>query len=195
MPGYNEYMKRLHIVFFHWLPLAAVIVGVCGMFYLSTQYFFRTALNDPQIQFTEDGARALKAGVPPSDIVPRYIFDAGESLSPFIAVFDADGNSLESSAYIDGKPLKLPAGVFQVAKAVGENRVTWQPNSTMRIALVVRRVEDERGYFVVAGRNMREGEAREAAFTEAILFALGALLLVTFLLELFGDYVRHRRQT
>ena len=188
-------MQRLYIVFFHWLPLAAAITGICGSMYLVVQYSFRASLNDPQIQMVGDAVRALEAGSVPAEVVPRHLFDAGKSLSPFIAVYDESGNPLESSAYIDGKPPKPPEGVFKSARETGENRVTWQPNPETRIALVVRPVTMESGYFVAAGRNMREVEAREAVLTDIVGFSYGAILILTFLLEFLGDYLRRRGQS
>ena len=187
-------MNRLAEIFFQWLPLAVAIIGICGLLYAVTRQSYRSSLNDPQIQWAEDGALALASGMVPAEIVPRgVLIDAGQSPAPFIAVFDKEGIPLESSATIDNFPPKPPAGVFGYAKKYGENRVTWQPNPTVRIALVVVPVPDDSGRFVAAGRNMREVERREANVSKGIGIGLIIILIGSFIFSAFAD--RPRRPT
>ena len=184
-------MTKTPGVISHWLPLAVATIGLCGLVYVTVHQNYRQSLNDPQIQIAEDGAAALAAGKQPAEIVNRgSLIDAGKSLAPFIAVYDAKGTTLEASGLVNGKPPKPPVGVFDHAKQWGENRVTWQPDPTTRIALVVVPVNDSRGYFVASGRNMREVEARTDKLTQMISLALVTILIATFILELFGDYAR-----
>ncbi len=177
----------------HWLPLGVAIVVVVCFSYVAVQQNYRMSLNDPQIQMAEDGAAALAAGKSPAEIVPRAeLFDIGQSLAPFIAVYDKDGTPLEASAKIGNYPPKPPAGVFAYAMHYGEDRVTWQPDANTRIALIVKRVDGSSGYFVGAGRNMREVEAREDALAKLFLIALFTGLFFSFTLDFLGD-VRRRR--
>ncbi len=186
-------MNRFNGLFFHWLPLGAAIIGICGLLYVTVQQNYRQSLNDPQIQIAEDGARALASGKKPVDVVPRgTIINISEDLAPFIAIFDKDGNPLESSAIIDNALPKPPAGVFEHAKSYGENKVTWQPNSSTRIALVVRPVPDNSGWFVASGRNMREVEKREDDLTKMIGAGMVAVLILSFILDSAGDFWRRR---
>ena len=64
------------------------------------------------------------------------------------------------------KTPSLPDGVLQMTKALGENRLTWQPQVGVRIAAVI--VASDKG-FVLAGRSLREVEIRESS---AELFAI-----------------------
>lgn len=75
---------------------------------------------------------------------------------------------------------------------MGENRVTWQPEPGIRIALVVRPVGNDSGRFVAAGRNMREAESRVDSLSLMTLLAVVITLIVTFLLEMLGDAIRRR---
>ena len=83
-------------------------------------------------------------------------------------------------------------GVFDFVRDHGEDRVTWQPRSDVRIASVVTKTAN--GY-VVAGRNMREVEARESTVLK--LAALGwivanvALICLWLLTPLFSGSDRH----
>ncbi len=179
----------IKIVIAKWLPIAVVTVGFGGLIYVGTQQAYRQNLNDPQIQIVRDVANALRDGAEPVAVVPRYVFNADESLSPFVAIFDENGTTLESSAAIAGAPPKPPQGVFDSARTSGENRVTWQPSGSTRIALVVRYVPEKKLY-VVAGRNMSEVEMRVRDFTMKLTIGLLLMLATTFGLELFGAY-RH----
>ena len=180
-------------VFFHWLPIGGTIVALFGFTYLAVQQNYRSSLNDPQIQMTEDAQARLLGGAQPAEVVPRGTsFDIEKSLSPFIAVYDESGNPLESSGFLRNAPPRPPIGVFEYAKESGENRVTWQPNSNTRIALVVRPVAIESGWFVASGRNMREVESRISRFTSAGGLILIATLVMSFILDFLGDAWRRR---
>ena len=184
-------MKRLTSVFFHWLPLGATIVVLAMFIYIAVQQNYRQGLNDPQIQMVIDAQKALQSGKQPAEVVGRAsLFDVEKSLSPFLAVYDKDGNPLESSASLGNVPPKPPLGVFEYAKAHGENRVSWQPNSNTRIALVVRPINIESGWFVASGRNMAEVERRISDIGDKIFLGTLALLLMTFVLDFIGDAYR-----
>jgi hypothetical protein len=177
----------------HWMPLGFAIVGVCGLSYAMVQQDLRQSANDPQIQIVEDGARALAAGKLPVDIVPQTDpIDVSVSLSPFVIVYDKDGNPLQSSGKIGDRVPKFPAGVFAYAKLHGEDRVTWQPDRGTRIALVVRAVDGDSGMFIASGRNMREVENREDNSLHLVFLTMLIILLGTFLLDVLGDAIRRR---
>ncbi len=171
-----------------WLPFAVVTTGMCLLVYVAVQQHMRQSLNDPQIQMAEDGAMALASSATPASIVPRAaLINADTSLAPFIAVFDSQGSPLESSGTVSGAPPKPPVGVFTAAlnnqgkdtTQPYENRVSWQPSGTTRIALVVKYVPETK-QFVAAGRNMREVEAREANLHNQMLLAWLVTLFVSF---------------
>jgi len=201
-------MKSFTRIFLAWLPLAVASTGVCLLVYATVQQNYRQSLNDPQIQMAEDGAAALAAGGTPASLVQRGVplIDIAESLSPWIALYDASGTPLESSGVLDGEPPMPPQGVLDAARSglpliVGhhitpsippnENRVSWQPRSDVRQAIVVVSVASgtDKGYFVVAGRNMREVERREATLSYTVLLAWIALIIATFLTKAFEAYL------
>ena len=186
-------MTRLSNIFLRWLPLASVIVILTGFIYVAVQQNYRQSLNDPQIAMVMDGQNLLLSGRDPVDVVPRgTLFDIEKSLSTFIAVYDNKYVSLESSGYLENKPLQPPTGVFEYAKEHGEDRVTWQPNANTRIAMVVRFVGDNSGRFVIAGRNMKEVESRVESLTKMMFLALLASLVISFVLYVFADYLGHK---
>src|SRR5262249_5361856 len=84
------------------------------------------------------------------------------SLMPFVTLYDHRQQPLKSSGFLDGKMPHLPAGVYNIALANGDDRVTWQPHPNIRIALIVMRVQWPTVEFVAVGRSLKEVEMREA---------------------------------
>lgn len=159
-------------IFMDWLPIGVALTAILGFAYVSVQQVLRTSGNDPQIQLAEDGAAMLAAGRAPADVLPDVLsVDASESLAPYAAVYDAGGHPLAWSARMDGAPPSPPAGVFNYARAQGENRVTWQPRAGVRHAIVIASYTQEDGAsgFVLAGRSLREIERREAQLSALML--------------------------
>ncbi len=193
-----------------WVPILVATSGLFLFAYWGIQQEYRMAANDPQIAMAEDGAALLDQGASPASLVPRTeaqsagapTVDLMTSLDPWLAVFDASGTPLESSASLGSAPLQLPQGVFDTStwkrvyaeQGVGmtipqnETRFTWQPSSSARQAVVLVRAADH-GYFVASGRSLREVEAREMTLTHgAALFwgvsELAALVVIFLILAL-----------
>lgn len=161
-----------------WLPLGIAITGMCLLVYATVQQNYRQSLNDPQIQLAEDTARIVAAGVPASVLIADGgKIDIDASLSPWLVMYDAQGAPLASSALLNNTVPQIPAGVFDTARAKGENRITWQPEPGVREAIVVV-AAGEKG-FAVAGRNMREVEARESSLSLFVFAAWAAIMLAT----------------
>lgn len=178
-----------------WLPFAVVTVGVTLFAYIGLAQQHRMQLNDPQVQMVEDAVDALASGKVPADVVPRGVFiDPTKSLAPFIGIYDESGAPLESNGVLGGTSPTPPVGVFTAALEKGENRVTWQPEGSVRIALVVKPVPNSKGWFVAAGRSMREGETRIDYLSVLAFATVLSVLTLTLALELFGTY-RHARAT
>lgn len=191
---YNKAMKRFSGIFMHWLPLAAAVTGVCLLVYGAVQQNYRQGLNDPQIQMVEDTVRALKDGASVTDFFEANVpfFDASKSLQSFLAIYDATGRPIESTAKIGTQMPRPPRDVFTYAETRGEDRVTWQPDGTTRIALVIQAVGSSPEMYVAAGRNMREVEAREVKMSFFVLLAWITLIVVTLTLEIVGDTMRKK---
>ena len=177
-----------------WVPIAIAVTGVSAIAFAGIQQNYRQSLNDPQIQMAEDGAARLAAGGVPADVVPRgTLIDANGSLTPWIAVFDGSGKTLESTASIGTTSLSLPSGIFASAKASRgkdttrpyEDRVTWQNSDGVRQAVVIVYVP-QKDQYVAAGRNMREIESREWQLELTMIVGWLATLLLTFIATAFA---------
>ncbi len=140
----------------------------CGLGYAVVQQALRSGANDPQLQLSEDGARALDGGAAPSSLVGpgsaaaglagAALVDPAVSLAPFVVVYDASGAPLAANATLDGGTPKPPDGVLETARSSGIDKVTWQPEAGVRIAAVVVRWS---GGTVLAGRSLRNVEEQE----------------------------------
>lgn len=165
-----------------WLTLAIAITCFSAVLYAEVQQNYRTSANDPQIQLAEDVTNAWENGASPSDLVSPNKIDIAQSLAPFVTIFDDNKQVIASSGQLDGASLTPPSGVFDSVKARGEERLTWQPLSSIREATVMLRVDgtNTKGY-VLAARSLREIEKRE--------HDLGVRALVGWLITLFATLI------
>lgn len=159
-----------------WLPLATLTVLLSGMVYGGIQQDYRSSANDPQIQIATDARNALNSGATPASVVPANQIDMSQSLAPYLAIYDASGHLLSSSATLHGQPLSPPSGVFQSAKALSIDKITWMPEQGVRSAVVVMPYN---GGYVLAGRSLREIELREDDLLSIVAVACAFTLLAT----------------
>jgi len=176
---------KLKTIFKVWLPFAVMITAFSMLVYATVQQVYRQDANDPQIQMANDAADALNGGSPIESIVPQEKVFFAKSLAPFYVIYDIDGKPVAGSGILDGNLPEIPKGVLDNAKQMGENRRTWQPNDNVRIAAVIVPYKDG---FVLAGRNLREVEAREAQVSGFVVTAWTLALIATFIVVAFGEY-------
>lgn len=186
-------MKKLTYTLIDFAPFLIAITGVSTLIYVSVQQMYRQELNDPQIQIVRDAEVALLSGKSPAEVVGRAeLFDVQKSLKPFVAIYDTSKKVLESNASVGNQPPQPPIGVFAYAKTHGENRVTWQPNASTRIALVVRPVATNTGWYVASGRNMEDAENRLVHLRNSLILGTCSLLLITLLLTYYMTSARRK---
>jgi len=188
-----------------WFPLA--IAGTIVMFavYVAIQQDIRIGANDLSIQTAEDGAAALASGTQsPASLIGSGHIDIDKSLAPFTIIFDDSGKLLASSGYINGQVPVPPSGVFDFARANPDDRITWTPLPTARIATVVKHFSAVSNPsdatatgisgFIVAGHNIRESENRDSRILFLIGVAWVGLIVITFFATLFTGLITRPRQ-
>jgi hypothetical protein len=163
-----------------WLVTAAVSAVLCLLVYASTQQVLRQSANDPQIQMAEDAASLLSNGAEIAKIVPATNIDISKSLSPFIIVYNNSGNPIASGGTLHERTPVPPSGVFEHARMNGENRLTWQPESGVRIASVIVSCGGNNPGFVLAGRSLRETEVRESQMLSLSGISFVVILVISF---------------
>ena len=182
-------MRKLKNILKWWLPLAVVITMLVGLIYVTAQQVLRMTVNDPQIQVAEDTATVLTNGQSVYSVLPSSKIDIAQSLAVYVVVFDDTGKAIASSGMLHNQMPTLPPGVFDYVRQHGENRITWQPEPGVRSAIVITRYTGASSGFVMAGRSMRESEARTDQLTLLLgagwLATMGAALVLVVLDEVF----------
>lgn len=179
---------NLKTILKYWLLSAIIICGLSFIIYAIVQQDMRQGANDPQIQMAEDAATQLAGGQQVQTIVPTQKVDIATSLAPYIIIFDNTGKPVASSAQLNGQTPTIPSSVFAYVKQNGEDRITWQPQSGVRSAIVITQFKGANSGFVVAGRSLREVENREDDALHTTLLLMIGMLLITFVATaiLFG---------
>jgi hypothetical protein len=131
------------------------------------------------VQLAQDAAAQLRAGAPVGAVLPRDTVDLSFSLAPFVIVYDSGDRALAGSGRLEGALPVPPAGVLAQARHQGWHSVIWQPRRDVRIAAVLRGVDDASGRVVLAGRSLREVEERESRLLVMSALAWGALLVTS----------------
>jgi len=163
-----------------WILVFLVITSYSGLVYITVQQDMRIGANDPQIQMAEDAGALLSNGQTPESVVPSTKVDIAQSLASFMIVYDSSGKPLASSAQLDNSTPEVPRGVFDNVRKNGEDRLTWQPKPSVRVAAVITNYSGKNPGFVLAGRSLREVENRESLLTQQV----GLAWLVTIVLTL-----------
>lgn len=164
----------------YWLLFLIPITALSGMIFGAAQQVYRLSANEPQIQLAEDAATALSAGQATQSVVPTQLVDLNRSLAPFVIVVNDQGSPVASSAQIDGRTPLPPAGVLEYTREHSPHTVTWQPNSSLRLAAVVTRYTSSASAgFVVAGRSLRETDAQIKSLGQKILIGWGVTVVGT----------------
>ena len=165
-----------------YLPFGAVVIVltiIFGTAYGIGQQILRLSANDPQIQLAHEVAAQLNDGAKIENVVGAYKVNMSQSLATFVIVYDQNGTPVGGTGYLDGTRAKAPIGVLKAADKQSDNRVTWQPKDNVRIASVTVKANN---YYVLAGRSLREVEAREQKILQIALSGLVASLLITIML-------------
>lgn len=163
--------------------LAAIITVLMGALYATQQQAYRTGANDPQIEATEEIANALNQDVPADAIISsENAVNLERSLSTFVIIYDKDGKVLVGSGKLGDQIPTPPSGVFDVTRARGENRFTWQPQTGVRLATVLRKADNDKG-FILAARSLREVEQREQRLVIMMAVAWAVSLLLAAVLS------------
>lgn len=149
-------MNRYLIISKNWLGYAAVVTLLCLVVYGAVQQSFRQSANDLQFQLALDAVNAINRGTDPKLLTGAQRLDLASTLSPYVIIYDANGNPIASNITLDGRIPKPPAGALNEARSNGTNSVTWQPRPGIRQATVM--MATRRGYLVVAGRSLQNTE-------------------------------------
>jgi hypothetical protein len=157
------------------IPLTLAMVGVVIFVFAAVQHNYRQSANDPQIQLAGDIATQLSSGTSPLNaITPNSMnVDPRTSLGVFEVITDVNGVVQAGSLKMDNTTPTPPKSVLAASSVTHQNRITWQPESDVSIALVVQAYKhgNDSGY-VLVGRSLNEVERRIST-----LFWMGAVTM------------------
>ena len=177
-----------------WLLSAIILTVIFGSIYMTVHQSYRHLANDPQIEITEEVAAAIKQGADIQSMLPAANTDIGQSLSPFVLLYDKDGKAVGGSGMLDGQTPTPPEGIFAFVREHGEERLTWEPKPGVRIAAVVKRLDGDPSGFVLAGRSLREVEARAKQLTITVGVGWGASIVLSLLMLLVANGTLKRKE-
>jgi hypothetical protein len=167
---------------------AVIITGIIMLIYASVQQAHRSSANDPQLQIARDLSNALNKGKSFSNLVATDTVDIAQSLAVYAETFDRNGKPLQSTGFLNGQLPQPPSGVFEFANANIEDVVTWQPQSDVRMAMVIEKVNAPDIGFVAVGRSLKEVEIRESNLIKMVAItwiSCMAVLLIHLLVQKF----------
>ncbi|KKP56005.1 MAG: hypothetical protein UR49_C0022G0010 [candidate division WS6 bacterium GW2011_GWF2_33_92] len=160
-----------------WIPYVICLTMTAGTLFVVLQQSLRLEGDNPQTQMAEDIAYNLDNGLLISQYITHDNIDISRSLDTFVIIYGNDNNKISSNANIHGQEPMIPVGVLEYAKENGQNKVTWQPETGVRIATVVNKYNNGT---VLVGRSLREIEDRVEYIGILIGLSYGLGLLSTF---------------
>ena|SRR5437879_8519769 len=166
------------IIFKNWFGYAAVITLLCGIIYITVQQGYRQSADDPQYQMVQDAANAINKGADPKSLISTTApLEIAETLSPYLVIYDRQGNVAAASAVLNGTALKVPPGVLDYIHEHGADHATWQPQPGVRQAMVGLSTNANKGYVVISGRSLLKVEERIYRLGEQVAFGWAMSLL------------------
>jgi hypothetical protein len=160
------------------LGLLARMTLILGSLYLAVQQSYRMGANDPQIQMAQDIADRISEGRSVDHYFAGDTLDIARSLGLFVSQYDAGGAPLRSTGFLHGEMPRLPGGVFAFTKEYGEDRISWQPERGVRMALVIAKIPGANSGFVASGRSLAEVESRVSNLGEIVFIAWIACFVI-----------------
>jgi hypothetical protein len=107
----------------------------------------------------------------------------------FAIFYDASGRALGGNATLHGALPQPPQGIFNVIRSQGEDKITWQPQPGIRLALFG--LPMRYGGFVLSGKSLIPSEARTARLDSILRWMWAVAMLACAFLALSAK--RHTR--
>lgn len=171
------------------LPLAAVASVVLAISYVNDQQNLRMEANEPQEYVARDAALRVQA----NGALPTGGFNTAIPIetdpAAYLVFFDANGNPIAGTGVLQGKPPTIPAGIFDIAKSKGVDRLTWEPIAGVRQAIVVLPAGPG---FVMSGRSLTYTEELESQLTKRALIGWAATMLAVVVMACIGAWLLRR---
>jgi len=154
---------------------------------------YRQSANHPQIQIAEDASVAFEQNQFTNETLKSSFesfvpsigqVDLGTSLSPWIQIYDASHEVIESSVSIQEAQTtpRVSSELFEGLAKHDQIRLTWQPRKGIRQAIVITKFSGLRSGYIVVGRSLREVEDQMKILTviiSAAWFVMMSMIVCT----------------
>jgi hypothetical protein len=161
-------MKKLweRMEFRLWLAIVGSVTLTLGAAYSMGQQSARLAANDAPASLAESSKKLLESGSDPSEVISKQQANLRTDNWPFTIVTDSSRHVLASSAVLDGKTPLPPAGVFDYTSAHGTDKITWQPDNNVRLAIYSTTYKSGSGSgYIISGQSLKQTEDRISRLT------------------------------
>jgi hypothetical protein len=118
---------------------------------------------------------------PPQEIANRAWL---ESAQPFIGLYDDTGKAIAGSATLRGRLPQPPSGIFRFTRVHGKEKVTWQPDPKIRVALTVEKLSG--GGFLLAGQSIVRTETQEIRMHMILIWVWLGMMVTVAVVHLFS---------
>jgi hypothetical protein len=172
--------KKVWHAFEGWLPLAVGLTMLTVLLHVSGYVIIRSLANDIQIQLVDDVARYLERGADTRMFNSQLPVPIESSRTAYVVLYDLNKTPISGFGLLHGELPRLPDGVFEHTKKVGEHRVTWEPERGLRQAVVLRYQEGVNPGYIMAGRSLSDTDARIRALGGFIALTWSLIMLATF---------------
>lgn len=190
-----------------WVLSLVLVTFFCLLLLFVVQKMYRQSANHPQIQIAEDAAAAFEQNQFTNETLKSSFesfvpsigqVDLGSSLSPWIQVYDASHEVIESSVSIQEAQTtpRVSSELFEGLRKRDQIRLTWQPRKGIRQAIVITKFSGLRSGYIVVGRSLREVEDQIRILTVIISAAWFVMvsMIVCVAAWTFGAFTKFTKQ-
>ena len=157
-----------------WVLGFVLVTGIFGTVYVVAQQSVRASANTEPAAVAAREVQLLAAG---SGTLSEQRVELTADSGPFVVVYDVDNAPVSGTVVRNGTLPVVPAGILATARLQGQDKVTWQPPTGLRFAVLARAGSD--GRVVVGGQSLTPFEDRDTQ--TMILVGLGWLASIACL--------------
>lgn len=161
------------------LPFAVCITLLSALIYFSSQQVIRLSANEMPSLSVDTALARISIGQQLGTILPNIPIELSKPFGFFFSAYNEQKVLTIAQTTVHGAPVSVPSGVLDYAKSHGKDRVTWQPETGIRLATVVV-YEPRTKTYLVAGRDLTDYEHRIQTLGLQILFGWGITMIATF---------------
>jgi hypothetical protein len=175
------------------LPFAVCITLLSGLIYFSSQQVIRLSANEMPSLSVDTALARISIGQQLNTILPNIPIELSKPFGFFFSAYNEQKVLTIAQTTVRSAPVSVPSGVLDYAKSHGKDRVTWQPETGIRLAIVVV-YEPRTNTYLVAGRDLTDYEHRIETLGLQILLGWGITIIATFVAVIFKQTIHAQKR-